>query len=153
MVPCSRASAEFTYGSALECIPEKWNRARDSDEPMSVFNSAVRKVLAHALVATVAVTVPLAALAQVCPQGYYYASDGNCYPGPPPTYAPPAYDTAPPVSTPPVVTDGLLIGLGVLLGGLLLRNHSERRGRGQRYRRAPRRSPPGRNRRYEQRRR
>jgi hypothetical protein len=62
-----------------------------------------------------------AAIAQtpVCPAGYYYASDGQCYPGGPPAYPPPVYEVAPPVYQPPVVADGLVIGLGLgaLIGG------------------------------------
>lgn len=72
---------------------------------------------------------PLAAapaLAQTppaCPPGYYFASDGYCYPAqPPPIYAypPPVYDPAPPVYQPPPVIDGLAIGvgLGLLFGAL-----------------------------------
>lgn len=77
-----------------------------------------RRPTACLLIATITAGMPIAAWAQTCPPGYYYASDGNCYPGPPPTYAPPAYDVAPPVVPPPVVTDGFLLGLGILLGGL-----------------------------------
>lgn len=60
------------------------------------------------------------ALAQGCPPGYYYASDGRCYPGAPPVYPPPVYDYAPPVYQPPPVFDGFVlgIGLGALLGVL-----------------------------------
>ncbi|HTZ81289.1 MAG TPA: hypothetical protein VMC10_25490 [Stellaceae bacterium] len=53
----------------------------------------------------------------VCPPGYYYASDGQCYPGAQPAYPPPAYAVAPPVYQPPIVFDGLAIGLG--LGALI----------------------------------
>jgi len=51
--------------------------------------------MARVLAATLGAGVPLAVQAQSCPPGYYYASDGNCYPGPPPSYPPPPYDTAP----------------------------------------------------------
>jgi len=47
-----------------------------------------------------------------CPPGYYYASDGQCYPGAPPVYPPPDYDVAPPVFLPPVVIDGFVPGIG-----------------------------------------
>ncbi len=48
----------------------------------------------------------------VCPQGYYLASDGQCYPGAPPTYVPPPYVVAPPVYQPPIVIDGFFPGIG-----------------------------------------
>jgi len=57
------------------------------------------------------------AFGQGCPPGYYYASDGRCYPGGPPAYPPPVYDTAPPVYQPPVVFDGLSLGIGLGFGG------------------------------------
>ena len=57
-----------------------------------------------------------------CPAGYYYASDGYCYPEPQATYsyAPPVYDATPPSYSPPPVADGLAIGLGLgaLFGAL-----------------------------------
>jgi hypothetical protein len=53
------------------------------------------------------------ASAQTCPAGYYYASDGQCYPGAPPSYPPPVYVNAPPVYQPPAVFDGFAIGLGI----------------------------------------
>jgi hypothetical protein len=62
---------------------------------------------------------PAAAQVPVCPPGYFYASDGQCYPGPPPVYPPPVYDVAPPVYPPPVVVDGFGIGLGIGLGGFI----------------------------------
>lgn len=60
---------------------------------------------------------PAHAQAPACPPGYYFASDGRCYPGGPPVYAPPiyappAYVVAPPVYPPPVVFDGFGIGFG-----------------------------------------
>ena len=86
---------------------------------------------------------PFLAQAQVCPPGYYYASDGLCYQGPPPTYAPPVYDPAPPVSPPPVVTDGLMIGLGLLLGAAILSgDHRGERRAPEFHGPAPRREPP-----------
>ena len=62
---------------------------------------------------------PARAQTPVCPAGYYYASDGRCYPGAPPVYPPPVYEVAPPIYQPPVIFDGLAIGigLGALLGG------------------------------------
>jgi hypothetical protein len=62
---------------------------------------------------------PVAAQTPICPPGYYYASDGRCYPGGPPAYPPPVYEVAPPVYQPPVVFDGLVLGLGLgaLIGG------------------------------------
>jgi hypothetical protein len=74
-----------------------------------------------------------AAIAQtpVCPAGYYYASDGQCYPGGPPAYPPPVYADSPPVYQPPVVVDGLVLGLGLgaLIGGL---DHGGGHGGGER---------------------
>jgi hypothetical protein len=62
---------------------------------------------------------PADAQVPVCPAGYYYASDGQCYPGAPPAYPPPIYDVAPPVYAPPVVIDGFGLGLGfgAIIGG------------------------------------
>ena len=62
---------------------------------------------------------PADAQAPVCPAGYYYASDGQCYPGGPPVYPPPVYAVEPPVYQPPLVLDGLAlgIGLGAVFGG------------------------------------
>ncbi|MDE2165125.1 MAG: hypothetical protein KGJ66_02150 [Alphaproteobacteria bacterium] len=82
-----------------------------------------RRALAGVLAGALGVAMPLAAFAQTCPPGYYYASDGNCYPGPPPTYPAPAYDATPPVAPPPVVMDGFLLGLGILIGGLAASEH------------------------------
>jgi hypothetical protein len=75
-------------------------------------------VIALAL-GTWAGAAPADAQAPVCPPGYYFASDGRCYPGAPPAYPPPVYEYAPPVYQPPVVIDGLIlgIGLGALIGG------------------------------------
>jgi len=75
-------------------------------------------VIALAL-GTFAGAAPADAQAPACPPGYYYASDGRCYPGAPPAYPPPVYEVAPPVYQPPVVLDGLIlgIGLGALIGG------------------------------------
>jgi hypothetical protein len=63
---------------------------------------------------------PATAQTPVCPPGYYYASDGQCYPGAPPAYAPPVYEVAPPVYQPPAILDGLAIGLGLgaIIGGI-----------------------------------
>lgn len=58
------------------------------------------------------VAAPVDAQTPVCPPGYYYASDGQCYPGSEPYYGPPAYEFAPPVYQPPVVFDGFSLGLG-----------------------------------------
>ncbi len=68
---------------------------------------------------------PADAQTPVCPPGYYYASDGLCYPGPPPVYAPPPYVVAPPVYAPPPVFDGFAIGLGL---GALIGGHEEHGG-------------------------
>lgn len=75
-------------------------------------------VIALAL-ATWAGASPADAQTPVCPPGYYFASDGQCYPGAPPVYPPPVYEVAPPVYQPPFVVDGLAlgIGLGALIGG------------------------------------
>jgi len=74
----------------------------------------------------VGATAPAGAQAYpACPYGYYFASDGRCYPGQPPPqpypypssfpypgpvygypYPPPVYDYAPPVYPPPVVYGG-----------------------------------------------
>ena len=102
-----------------------------------------RRSITYALLGVLGAGIPLAVEAQSCPLGYYYASDGNCYPGPPPNYPPPVYDTAPPVSAPPVVMDGLLIGLGVLVGGIIASDHGDHfRGRPEAHRPPPRRAPP-----------
>lgn len=81
-----------------------------------------------------------------CPPGYYYASDGYCYPLRPPVYAypPPVYDPAPPVYRPPTVVDGVAIGVGLgLLFGALAAGHSDHGDRGRPPpRSAPRRAPP-----------
>ncbi len=92
---------------------------------MTFRSKILRRGMAGVLTGMLAAAVPMAALAQSCPAGYYYASDGNCYPGPPPNYPPPAYDTTPPVSTPPVVTDGLLLDLGLLLGAAITSDHGD----------------------------
>ena len=110
----------------------------------------LKRAAACLLCGTLAAGWPLEVLAQTCPPGYYYASDGNCYQGPPPSYPPPAYETVPPVSPPPAVTDGLMIGLGLLLGGLLVGGHPEHRGRPEAHRPPPRRYEPN-WRRYDQR--
>ncbi len=60
---------------------------------------------------------PAHAQAPVCPVGYYYASDGQCYPGAPPGYPPPVYEVAPPIYQPPVIVDGFGIGIGLGIGG------------------------------------
>jgi hypothetical protein len=80
-----------------------------------------------------------------CPPGYYYASDGYCYPGqPPPVYAypPPIYDPTPPVYQPPTVVDGVALGVGLgLLFGALAAGHSDH-DRGHERALPPRHSPP-----------
>jgi hypothetical protein len=58
-----------------------------------------------------------AQVAPVCPDGYYLATDGQCYPGQPPVYPPPIYDDAPAVFEPPVIFDGFGIGIGIGGGG------------------------------------
>ena len=108
---------------------------------MSIRTEAMSRGMACVLVATLAAGVPLAAQAQSCPPGYYYASDGNCYPGPPPTYAPPPYDAAPPVVPPAAVMDGLLIGLGLLVGGAIASDHGGHRGPPEQHRPPERRGP------------
>jgi hypothetical protein len=72
-----------------------------------------------ALVLGAWIAAPADAQTPVCPAGYYYASDGQCYPGAPPVYAPPAYEVAPPVYEPPLVFDGFALGLGLgaVIGG------------------------------------
>lgn len=109
---------------------------------MTFRSGILRRGMACVLAGTLAAAVPIAAQAQSCAAGYYYASDGYCYPGPPPNYPPPAYDTAPPVSTPPVVTDGLLIGLGLLIGAAIESDHGDHRGRPEEHRPPPRRGQP-----------
>ena len=73
-------------------------------------------VIALAL-GTWAGAAPSNAQVPVCPAGYYYASDGQCYPGAPPIYPPPVYEVAPPVYEPPVIFDGFSIGIGLGGGG------------------------------------
>lgn len=107
---------------------------------MSASNTTLRRVTAYALAGALAGMAPLWAHAQSCPPGYYYASDGNCYPGPAPSYAPPVYDAAPPVSTPPIVMDGVMIGLGLLAGAAIFGGHDEHRAPVRRP--PPRRGPP-----------
>jgi hypothetical protein len=85
---------------------------------MHWFAGIWHRIAASILAGLLGAAVPLAAYAQTCPPGYYFASDGNCYPGPPPTYPAPSYDVAPPVAPPPVVMDGVLLGLGILLGSI-----------------------------------
>ena len=119
---------------------------------MGFRSEMLRRGLACILVGALAAGVQLVVRAQSCPPGYYYASDGNCYPGPPPNYPPPAYDQAPPVSAPPVVMDGLLIGLGVLLGGIIASDHQDHHGRPEAYRAPPAHTQPERHGPYEQRR-
>lgn len=60
---------------------------------------------------------PAKAQAPVCPVGYYYASDGQCYPDAAPAYPPPVYEVAPPVYAPPLIVGGLGIGIGLGIGG------------------------------------
>ena len=60
---------------------------------------------------------PADAQTPICPPGYYYASDGQCYPGAPPVYAPPVYEIAPPVYQPPFIFDGFGVGIGLGFGG------------------------------------
>jgi hypothetical protein len=99
----------------------------------------LRRAAISALAALLA-WAPLAR-AQSCPPGYYYASDGNCYQGPPPSYPPPVYDPAPPVAAPPVVVDGLMIGLGLLVGAALFGGREEHRAP-EMHRAPERRGPP-----------
>ncbi|MGH7036394.1 MAG: hypothetical protein ACREFL_21920 [Stellaceae bacterium] len=91
-----------------------------------------------------AVRAAWAQTAPACPPGYYYASDGYCYPGQqPPTYAyaPPVYDATPPVYQPPPVIDGVAIGVGLgLLFGALASSGDHDRDRG--HAPPPRRPPP-----------
>ena len=61
------------------------------------------------VLATGAGAPPADAQTPVCPPGYYFASDGQCYPGAPPVYPPPVYEVAPPVYQPPFVVDGLAL--------------------------------------------
>jgi hypothetical protein len=96
---------------------------------------ALRRCILCLMAGVFAIGMPVAVQAQSCPPGYYFASDGNCYPGPPPNYPPPQYDAAPPVSAPPLVADGLILGLGMLLGSALSEDHD--RGRPPEEHRAP----------------
>jgi hypothetical protein len=68
----------------------------------------------------------------VCPVGYYYASDGRCYPGAAPVYPAPAYVVAPPVYQPPAIIDGFALGIGLsaLIGGFDHDHEGERHDRG-----------------------
>ena len=102
----------------------------------SLLRSATALALSGALGAA-----PALAQVPVCPTGYYYASDGNCYPVTPPSYPPPVYDPAPPVTPPPVVEDGLMIGLGLLLGAAIVGGHDGHRAP-EVHRPPPRRGPP-----------
>jgi hypothetical protein len=86
-----------------------------------------------------ALTFAAPAMAQSCPPGYYFASDGRCYPGGPPAAPPPVYDYAPPVSQPPPVYDGFALGIGLgALVGVLGNDHGggggHRGGHGRRHR-------------------
>ena len=58
-----------------------------------------------------------------CPPNYYLATDGNCYPGPPPVYPQPVYQVAPPVDQPPLVFDGLVLGIGLGIAALASHGH------------------------------
>lgn len=109
---------------------------------MTIHSEFLRRGVACVLAGTLASAVPIATQAQSCAAGYYYASDGYCYPGSPPNYPPPSYDTAPPVSAPPVVTDGLMIGLGLLIGAAIVSDHGDHRGRSEEHRPPPRRDQP-----------
>jgi hypothetical protein len=84
----------------------------------SVRTTFLPSVIALAL-GTWAGAAPAKAQTPVCPAGYYYASDGQCYPGAAPVYPPPIYEVAPPIYQPPVVIDGfgIGIGLGAIIGG------------------------------------
>jgi hypothetical protein len=104
---------------------------------MTFRSEILHRGMGFVLAGALAAAGPIAAHAQTCPSGYYFASDGNCYPGPPPNYPPPAYDASPPVSTPPVVTDGLLIGLGLLLGAAIESDHGDHRDRAEEHRSPP----------------
>jgi len=64
-----------------------------------------------------ALPAPADAQVPVCPYGYYLASDGLCYPGPPPYYPALVYSVAPPVYQPPLIFDGIDIGIGFGFGG------------------------------------
>ncbi len=116
---------------------------------MSFRSEILRRGVTGVLVGVLTAGVPLAVQAQSCPSGYYYASDGNCYPGPPPNYPPPAYDSAPPAAAPPVVMDGLMIGLGLLIGSAILSDHGDNRDRPEAHRPPPRRAQPERRSPYE----
>ena len=109
---------------------------------MGIHSEIVRRGMTCVLIGVLAAGVPHAVQAQSCPRGYYFASDGNCYPGPPPNYPPPAYDPAPPVAAPPVVMDGLLIGLGLLIGGIIASDHDGHRGSPEAHRPPPPHTPP-----------
>ena len=109
---------------------------------MSVRTGIMSRGMACVLIATFGAGMPFAAQAQSCPPGYYYASDGNCYPVPPPTYPPPAYDPAPPVAAPPPVIDGLLIGLGLLVAGAILAGDRDHHGPPVQRHPPPRHLPP-----------
>lgn len=80
-------------------------------------------VIALAL-ATGAGAAPAGAQALVCPAGYYYASDGQCYPGVPPTYPPPVMRLRRRSNQPPVVIDGIGFGGGYRDAAMELRGHN-----------------------------
>jgi hypothetical protein len=89
----------------------------------------MRTIALLSLIALALGTRPVVKLASgqpagyACPYGYYYATNGYCYPlQQQPAYAyypPPVYEYAPPVYQPPVVYDGYGIGVGFgrLFGG------------------------------------
>lgn len=95
--------------------------------------------LVSVVIAPISATWPIVDLVSAqppgyaCPYGYYYATDGYCYPAsqPAPAYSPPpVYEYAPPVYQPPAVYDGFGIGLGLgfLFGGERGRGAHDRRG-------------------------
>ncbi|MDB5405108.1 MAG: hypothetical protein JWL84_20 [Rhodospirillales bacterium] len=88
------------------------------------FRMRARSLSGFVALTVVASVVAGPAVAQSCPAGYYFASDGRCYPGGPPAYPPPVYDPAPPVYQPPPVYDGFALGIGVgALAGVFAGRH------------------------------
>lgn len=85
-------------------------------EPINMRTLFLPSLVAFALV-TGGAAWPAKAQAPVCPAGYYYASDGQCYPDAAPAYPPPVYEVAPPVYAPPLIVSGLGIGIGLGIGG------------------------------------
>jgi hypothetical protein len=114
--------------------------------PRDPYSKRIISLLLSAAMVTVGAAGAKPAAAQSAPNcqpGYYYASDGYCYPNQQ-SYAapPPVYETAPPAYQPPAVFDGLAIGLGLgaLFGALASSDDhggGDRRGGGDHHRAPP----------------